>query len=118
MAETEDEHDRLGIKVSNRLLRRLQRHISVSNYSLKQDLSQQEWIHKAVAEKLEREKNNPEMHHNSLKQITIRLNQSLKSQLDKTIDQLKSMNNRTKSYSKKSWILEAIEEKLEEEEDN
>ena len=106
----------IGIKISKRILKKLQKHIAVSNYALHQDLSQQEWILKAITEKLEREKANSEHHFNSLKQVTIRLDRSLKDQIEKKLFNLKASNDQSKSYSKKSWILEAIEEKLDREE--
>ncbi|NGX47089.1 MAG: hypothetical protein K1000chlam3_00458 [Chlamydiae bacterium] len=112
------ESDRFGIKINNRLLRRLQKHISASNYSLNQDLSQQDWINKAITEKLQNEKENPEVNKNMLKQVTIRIDNALKKKLEKTVARLKANNNRSKSYSKKSWILNAIEEKLEREENS
>ena len=60
-----------------------------------------------------------EKYPNSLRQIfvSLRLKRELNQQLNQYLAKLKDPKNRLRTYSKKSWILEAIEEKLESEED-
>lgn len=116
---SEGEHnDRIGIKVSNRMLRRMQKHISAVNYDKNLDLTQQDWIGKAIEEKLSKELENPLKDVNSIKQISIRIERDLRNQLDQVLENLKSHGRQYRGYSKKSWILDAIEEKLEREENN
>lgn len=110
----------IGIKVKNRLLRRLQKHISDKNFSQNKDLSQQEWIAKAIEEKLKKEQDSAEPDKNSLKvvHVSVRLPKELDHELQKRLASVRdsSVNDRNTSYSKKSWIIEAIEEKLEHDE--
>ncbi len=110
----------IGVMLRNRLLRRLQKHITEKNCALNQALSQQDWIAKAIAEKLKRESELAEPEKNSLKNVyvCVPLQKKLVEQLSKRLAELKlsRKNDPQKCYSKTSWLIEAIEEKLEQEE--
>lgn len=116
MAKKSTETSRIGLNVKNRLLKRLQKHISDRNFALNQDISQQDWIAKAIEEKLKKEKELGQPDKNSLKlaHISIHIAKEINRLLQERLAEVK--NDRQKSYSKKSWVIEAIEEKLEQEE--
>lgn len=120
MTQKATDHSIIGIKVKNKLLRRLQKHISDKNFALNQDVSQKDWIAKAIEEKLKREKELGEPDENSLKlvNLSIRIAKDLDQILQARLAKLKTAHSSDpmKSYSKKSWLIEAIEEKLEQDE--
>lgn len=110
--DLKSEREHIGFRINNRTLKRLQKHISAKNFSDNLDLSQQDWIVQAIHEKLEREKNDPDGSHNTVRALSIRIEKELREKLDALLAKFKEKGNRTRNFSRKGWILEAIEEKL------
>lgn len=105
-------NERIGITIRNRTLKRLRKHISDKNFSDNLDLSQQDWIVQAILEKLDRENDNINVSQNTLRQISIRIEKKIHDKMNALLAKFKEKGDRSRSFSRKGWILEAIEEKL------
>ena len=114
--------DRKGcaLKVSSFLFSKINDKISILKHLRNYSVSKQEWISEAIKEKLERDSkkirqikeiiNNSPVQKSASKQITLFIDSTSDKEIDSHLDVLKQVGD--PSIPKKSWIIEAIKEKL------
>lgn len=99
------------IRISENLHKRFNQHINCLKH-VNRIKTKQNWIEDALREKLERdEKISYEILNEKL--LRFKVNENLFLEIDNKVKIIKKFRN----YSKKQWILEAIYEKLDREED-
>lgn len=99
-----------SVLIDSHLHERINKHLKLLKLDEKQKLSKQQWILKALKDKLVKE-NNPTIPKRKHLQF------KMDSQTQKEIDSLVNLIKRCqRNYSKKQLILEAIQEQLENEE--
>jgi hypothetical protein len=102
-----------SIRIGERLYRRINRHIQLLK-RLNHIQNKQNWIEKAILEKLEREEEqsiaeciSPEKH------LSFKIHSQINVKIERSVEVIKKLRG---NFSKKQWILEAIYEKLDMEE--
>lgn len=103
-----------SFKVEDAIYRRIEKIVHILTF-LDQNQNaptKQKWLLEAINEKIENETELPQ-EAISDKQLIVRIDENLNEKLDKKIAKIKKLRP---NYSKKKWILEAICEKLEQEE--
>jgi hypothetical protein len=103
-----------SIRIEERLYKRINKHIQLLKH-LNSSQSQKNWIEKAILEKFEREEERnitecipPEKH------LSFKTNSQIHATIEKKVEVIRKFRS---SFSKKQWILEAIQEKLDREEE-
>jgi hypothetical protein len=100
-----------SIKIDAHLHKKLERHLKILKHLDQQSLSKQKWVMDAVQEKLSAEQNEKEIPKNFF--LSLRINVSTNKKIESKVEYEKKFRD---SYSKKQWLIEAINEKLEREE--
>lgn len=105
------EHKFVSIRVGENLFARVNKHIDTLKKCQDTSYSRSRWINDAIHAKLEKE----------IQENTITVDKHLNTRIDvKLIEminqQVRIMKKFNSSYSKQKWIVEALSEKLEEEE--
>lgn len=103
----EDSEHSFSLRVGNTLFKQLDGHIFLLRRKEEKPITKQAWIEAAVQEKLEREKN-----HSSItkeKRLQFKLSKDILKAILSNINFCKKLR---KSYSKRQWLLEAVEERL------
>lgn len=101
-----------SISLTAKLFKRLSNHFDSLKLIGHQDRKRQSWLLKAVQEKLSREKDSEDLYKG--KYISFKLQNHLYENLKNRLEEIEGKNIR---YSKKKWIIDAIEEKLEAEQE-
>lgn len=99
------------VSISPVLHNKLDQHIYVLKKLIKPKLTKKDWVAEAVEQKLARDDSKQDLP--KVKRICIKIDHLTKGILDNLVDMVRSLRN---SYSKKQWILDAIQEKLAQEE--
>lgn len=95
---------RVGARLYNRIAKHFQFLKHLNNFK-----NQREWIEKAVLEKLSRDE---EKDLNERIPAEKHLSFKISSELDEKIEEKVELIKKFRSFSKKLWILEAIQEKI------
>ncbi len=99
-----------SLRVGKSMNQKLTRHIPILQVTDSKFFNMHKWIENAIEEKMRKEKDNPESDIDlQTKSISLKINEHIYKKLTKKIDSLKSIHG---SYSKKTWLVEAIQEKL------
>ncbi|MGE3556380.1 MAG: hypothetical protein AB7M93_26120 [Candidatus Obscuribacterales bacterium] len=96
---------RIGITFADRLKRHI---LSVERMEGKR-VTKQQWIEAAIREKLEKEKHLHPADIGKEPRLSLKLVESLSREIDEKVDFMRKFRS---TYSKKQWVVEAIEEKL------
>jgi len=96
--------------VSERTLEKIKKHLSLRKAVGEQDHTQKQWFKKAVQNKLKREEISREIPKQT--QICVELAPEITEKISKSVQFCRAVVSST--YSKKKWILDAIEEQIEE----
>lgn len=114
--EREDELGKFrayGIRLSEHLFEKLEKHVMLLRHLDGSTMSKHAWIIQAIQDKLDKEEDLRLSSIPKERSMSIRLPEKLAEQLDKQVD---IIGNFRVSFSKKKYIVEAIFEKLEQEE--
>jgi hypothetical protein len=102
-----------SIRIGERLYKRIYKHIQLLKH-LNKIQNKQSWLEGAIQDKLEREKEldivdciSPEKH------LSFKISSQIDAKIEKKVEIIKKFRS---SFSKKQWVLEAIYEKLDNEE--
>lgn len=114
-AENESAKKHYGFKIGEVLYNRIDKHIRILRYINKRNVGKGDWISDALKEKLEREKAPSFDNVPKERFLNFKVEKQLGDEIEKRIDFIKMFRD---SYSRKQWVLEAIYEKLEKEEDS
>lgn len=98
-----------SLNISPILHAKLDQHVYVLKKTLKPTITKKEWISDAIEKKLAKEMSEKER----IKRICIKIDLLTKKKLENCIEAIRML----RSYSKKQWICDAIQEKLAMEED-
>ena len=101
------------VTISPHVHKRLDKHIFVIKKLIDKGLKKNNWLLSALIEKLEREA--PYQEVSPAKTITIKMEPKLEQLILQRVNHIKKLR---KSYSKKQWILDAIIDKLDRDEEN
>lgn len=99
------------IRIGESLYERLDQHILLLNHVEQTDHSKQSWILEAIQDKLKGEEGSSLIP--KVKHVHFKVPKDLSRKIVNRVEFIRKFRD---SYSKKKWILEAIEEKLEKEE--
>lgn len=102
-----------ALTVSENLYNKIDGHVRVLRHIKKELKSKKYWIIEAIQEKIDREKEIDSTIIPKEKCISFKIDKSLGNKIIRRIELIKKFR---KSFSRKRWILEAIFEKMEEEE--
>jgi len=100
------------IRIPALLQKKIDSHLQILKVLKHPEKNQHKWLLNAIHKKLLKEVNSQEISKST--NLNVKLDDDLADQVDKRISQI---NRVYPSYSKKQWLLEAIEEKLESEND-
>lgn len=119
MSTLEDENDldryaRYTIQIGDSFSERLDRHISLLKLIEKKDLYKQQWVVDAIIEKLKKDEAIPPNALPKDKHLSLKINKDLRRRIENIVCSLKNVR---RTYSAKQWIIEAISEKLSEDEE-
>lgn len=101
------------VSISPVLHTKIEEHIYLLKKLLKPDHTKNKWVNEAIQEKLSREKAKKDIVRD--KHVRVFIDLLTKRKLEERVQMIRSLRY---SYSKKQWILDAIEEKLSHEEDS
>ncbi len=103
-----------SLRIGQNLYKRISKHIQLLKNLNNSVQTKQDWVEKAIEEKLERE-NTPQSNEDMLadKYLHFKINSHLNEEIEKKVRIIRQFRT---SFSKKQWILEAIYEKLDREE--
>lgn len=101
------------ITIDERLYQRLEKHLRILRHIEHKGLSKQKWVMDAIKEKLEKEDCDKNSALPKDRHLVLMLNELINVKIASKVNVQKQFRN---SYSKKQWLLEAIYEKLENEE--
>lgn len=97
----------LHIQVGEHVYDKIHNHVRKLKYLKNQSLTKRAWIHEAIREKLDREKSISDLPRK--KYLSITIDSALNEELEKRMLLIRKFV----LVSKKSWVLEALLEKLE-----
>ncbi|MBA3816882.1 MAG: hypothetical protein H0X29_10275 [Parachlamydiaceae bacterium] len=100
-----------SVSISPHLHSKLEQHIFVFKKLLKPGYTKQQWLIEAIEEKLKND--DPDKEVENEKRVSFRIDALTKKILEKHVQQISYFRS---SYSKRKWILDAIQEKLDLEE--
>lgn len=103
-----------SMNLEESVFNRIERHVSVLKHLDDHSLSKQRWILKAVKKKFEKEESMTPENIPKSKNIHYKLDESLAKKLEQHVEFIRKFRH---SFSKKQWVLEAIFEMLEKEEE-
>jgi hypothetical protein len=98
------------VSISQNLHSKIDRHVLVSKNLLKLKLTKHDWVIEAIKEKLEKQFDSSEI--TQEKNIGLHLDPLTHQRLGKHVDMIRQCQF---SFSKKKWILDAIQERLDKE---
>ena len=101
-----------GLSISQKTHERIRRHLALKKALGEGEKSQKEWLTKAVQKKLKKEEKQISIPKQM--QLRVELPKSLVEKIDKCVESCRKFSKT--SYSKKKWMIDAIEELLEEDE--
>lgn len=104
-----------GFKIGEALYNRLDKHIRILRHINKSNVSKGDWLSNALKEKLARESSPSFDNIPKERYLNFKVEKELGDDIEKRIELIKKFRD---SYSRKQWVLEAIYEKLEKEEDS
>ncbi len=117
METTEERDDApLGIKVNKRLFKQIQYQVHLQKHSRNHRYTQIDWIKSAIEEKLLEEGDHPQIDALQGVNLSFKLPRELLDQIDRKLELVKKSYEKQGTrghYSRKSWIIDAIEKKLE-----
>lgn len=98
------------LRITRTLVERLNRHLSYLKFVKNKRFSKRSWVLEALHEKIEEEKKSdiPDIPKRGV--ILLELEDGLAREVDAKVDLVREVRG---SYSIKSWMVDAIEEKLE-----
>jgi hypothetical protein len=102
-----------SIRIGESFYGRLSNHINLIKHFHNHAYSKQIWIIEAIKERLEKEEKSEDLSLNIDKYLNFKLDEKTQDRVEKRV---KILSQFSKSFSRKKWILEAIEEKLNREE--
>jgi hypothetical protein len=101
------------VSISPHLHNRLDKHIFILKKLVRTGHTKQQWLVEAVEEKLKNEKSSQTQDIEKEKRVSLRIDVLTKKILEEQIQLIRCFRT---SYSKRKWILDAIQEKLDLEE--
>lgn len=99
-----------SVTIDEQLYKRLEKHIRVLKHIEHKGLTRQKWIMDAIKAKLNKEENLIELPKE--RYLVLKINEIINAKIDSKVN----LQKKFRSYSKKQWLLEAIAEKMESEE--
>src|SRR5438105_2635223 len=102
-----------SVTISPHIHKRLERHIFIIKKLINKNLTKNNWLLSAIEEKLEREV--PYQDVPAVNTISLKLDPKREQLILQRVNYVRKFR---KSYSKKQWILDAITDKLERDEEN
>jgi hypothetical protein len=106
--ENEKEMQSYNVAVGTAFLNRIEEHIHLLGLKNKKRITKKDWVISAVVEKLRQEEGKSLATRRS-KTLAVRIPKRLSDQISEKISVLKSLG---RTYSKKRYILEALEEQF------
>lgn len=108
--ESEPRKRKYTLRITRTLIERLNRHLSYLKFVKNRRFSKRAWVLDALREKMDRDKKSeiPDIPKRGV--ILLDLEDELASELDAKVRLVRDVRG---SYSIKSWMVDAIEEKLE-----
>jgi hypothetical protein len=103
-----------NINIANSLYTKLSNHIQILKNFENRSTTNQNWIANAIKKKIEKTENSLENGIHQKNTICIKIDPN---SLEKITEQVEILKKHTGSYSKTKWILEAIMDQLEEEQE-
>jgi hypothetical protein len=100
------------VKIDDYLHKRLDKHLRIIKHIEQKGLSKQKWVMDAIHEKLEKDKQ-PEADLPKDHYLVLKFNEPVSEQIESKVNYQRQFRD---SYSKKQWLVAAIYEKLEREE--
>ena len=108
------QHKRFTIRIGESLYKRISKHILLLKRLKSNIRTKQDWVEKAVRDKLERENNSDATEEVPTdKFIHFKIDKQLNLAIDKRVNFIRQFKV---SYSRKQWIVEAIFDQLDQEE--
>jgi hypothetical protein len=111
----EDPVIQFSFKVDEKLAIKIDKHLHLLRYLNHNKKSKQQWLNEALVEKAANEKGVLPDILTKEKQLTVRIDAPLNKKIQKKVDLIKSFKS---GFTKKSWVIEAIEQKLKCEEES
>ncbi len=103
-----------SFKVDEGLASKIDKHLHLLKYLSHCKKSKQQWINEALAEKTARDKEELSDTLTKEKQLTVRIDPRLNKKIEASVDLIKAFKS---GFSKKMWVIEAVEQKLRREEE-
>jgi hypothetical protein len=105
---------RYTIQIGEHLAEKIDRHLRLLKFCGRKDIKKQAWIKEAILSKLGKEEHLPPYTFPKQKNLNLDIDSELRGRLERVV---KSIRKVRRTYSKKQWILEALAERLEQEEE-
>jgi hypothetical protein len=101
-----------SVSISPVLYNKLDQHVFILRKLLGIHRTKKDWLIAAIEEKLEREA--AENNYGKAKRISFKIDPLTKKKLDERIQNIRKLRD---TFSKKQWVLDAIQERLDQEEE-
>jgi hypothetical protein len=98
------------LRLSQTLLNRIEKHLSCLKFVHSSSPSKRKWVLQAIHQKMDREKSTPFPDPPKRGTILLEIDPELSETLEQRVDMIRKVRG---SYSLKSWLVDAIEERLE-----
>lgn len=105
---------RYTIQIGEHLAEKIDRHLRLLKFCGKKDVRKQAWIKEAILKKLSNEEHLPPYNFPKQKNLNLDVDPELRERMERVVNSIRKVR---RTYSKKQWILEALAEKLELEEE-
>lgn len=107
--QEEEKYIQFSFKVQDELARKIDKHLHLLKYLNHNRKSKQQWINEALVEKTKRDQESLSDSLAKEKQLTVRIDPRLNTKIEKNVDLIKCFKS---GFSKKLWVIEAVEQKL------
>lgn len=102
-----------SVTMDGQLYKRLERHLDILKHAENVGLTRQKWVTDAVLEKIAKEESQNYSEIPKANFLMVRFLKTISDKISNLVDKQKPFK---RNFNKKQWILEAIQEKLEQEE--
>lgn len=114
IATESTKNTRYTIQIGEHLAEKIDRHLRLLKFCGKKDVRKQAWIKEAILTKLSKEEHLPPYTFPKQKNLNLDVDPVLRERLERVVNSIRKVR---RTYSKKQWLLEALAEKLEQEEE-
>jgi hypothetical protein len=101
-----------SVVIDESLYKRLEKHVRILKHFEQTGLTKHKWIMDAIKTKLAKEDKSQDLELPKNRYLVLKINDLINNKIDATVD----LQKRFRRYSKKQWLIEAICEQLEAEE--